>query len=273
MTKFSLIVGILLLAAVPAAAQMSVEPDTTSANSPIADSNVYVRISTNARDALVFADSVMIGRVHGDFQALPSETQRLRLTVRDANAWSIPPVETALDAAAGDSIEIDLNFPYHYRIESVPFGASVHVEQGEDWTYLGSTPVLHTTNMPIEDLLLIEQPGYALERVEAGGEIWNRHVVMLKPSDDLDPTAAQVNWRPPKQRRVWIDYAALGTALAAGVVAVHYKFKADDLYATYEETADPALRDNIHAYDVRSGVAFGVMQGGIGLFAIRLILR
>jgi hypothetical protein len=95
----------------------------------------------------------------------------------------------------------------------------------------------------------------------------------LKPSNEPDPTGAQVHWKPPPKRRAWIDYAALGTAVAAGVLAIHYKFKADDLYSQYEQTRDQSVRQEIKSYDVRSGVAFGVMQGGIGLFALRLALR
>ncbi len=273
MNKRALVVGFLVIAIGSAAAQDRTESALAPTETPASEETVHVRVSTNSADALLFADSVLIGRVPSGFVSIPPETERLRLTIRDAKSWSIQPVEKRLDAAVGDSIEIHLNFPYHYRIESIPFGAKVHVEQGKEWDYLGSTPLLHTTNAPLDNILVIEHAGYVLERLDPGLDIWNRHVIMLKPSDELDPTAAQVNWKPPKQRRAWIDYAALGTALAAGMVAVHYKFKADDLYSRYEDTADPALRDDIHAYDVRSGVAFGVMQGGLGLFAIRLILR
>ena len=234
---------------------------------------IHVRVSTNARNALLFADSTYLGRVSNEFVAVPSRTQRLRLTLEDANTWSVPPVETELQAEAGDSVEIELKFPYRYRIESVPFGAEVHLERGSEWILLGSTPLLHTATAPLEDPIVVKRSGFAVERISPGRDVWNRHLVMLEPSAEADPTAAQVDWRPPRQRRAWIDYAALGTALVAGAVAVHYKFKADDLYATYQETADPALRDDIHAYDIRSGVAFGVMQGGLGLFALRLILR
>ena len=234
---------------------------------------IHVRVSTNARNALLFADSTYLGRVNAEYFAVSTRTQNLRLTLEDANTWSVPPIETALRAEPGDSLEIDLRFPYRYRIESVPFGANVHLERGSEWIFLGSTPLLHTSTAPLKDPLVIERAGFAVERLSPGVDVWNRHLIMLEPSAEVDPTAAQVDWRPPRQRKAWIDYAALGTALVAGAVAVHYKFKADDLYATYQETADPALRDDIHAYDVRSGVAFGVMQGGLGLFALRLILR
>lgn len=273
MNKLLVVFLLLSFAAGSSAAQDIPGSDAAPSDSLEAQQSVYVRISTNADDAVLFADSALIGSVPSGFVRVPSGTERLRLAVKDVNTWSVPPVEKRLDAAEGDSVEIDLHFPYHYRIESIPFGAKVHLERGEEWNHLGTTPLLHTTEAPLDGRIVVERPGYAIERVESGREIWNRHVVMLKPSDDLNPTAAQVNWRPPKKHRAWIDYAALGTAVAAGAVAVHYKFKADDLYSTYEDTADPGLRDDIHAHDVRSGVAFGVMQAGLGIFAIRLVLR
>lgn len=235
--------------------------------------NVYIRIATNSPEALLVVDSTLIGAVPSGIVTVPAETKRIRLVHRDAHTWSVPPVETALRAVAGDTIDIELAFDYHYRVESIPFGADVLLEEGEERTLLGSTPLLHTSSEPLNGLLALERPGYAIERVEPGEQVWNRFVISLHPSENLDPAAAQVDWRPPRQRRQWIDYAALGTALAAGVFAVHYKFKADNLYEEYEATADPAIRADMNAYDVRSGVAFGVMQAGVGIFAIRLLIR
>lgn len=247
--------------------------DLTDPGADPESQHAYVRVSTNMTDALLFADTVLIGHLDEGIQQIPVEVKRLRLVARDANTWSIPPVEAQVDAAEGDTINVDLHFPHQYRIESLPFGAKVYIERGDSREPIGTTPLLYTSEKPLESRIAVERPGYAIERINPGREIWNRHVVMLKPSDDLDPTAAKVSWKPPKKHRAWIDFAALGTAAAAGVVAVHYKFKADDLYSQYEQTADASLRDEIHAHDVRSGVALGVMQAGIGLFAIRLVLR
>ena len=62
-------------------------------------------------------------------------------------------------------------------------------------------------------------------------------------------------------------------AVAAGAVSIHYKFKADRLNEQYEQTGDAALRPRIHDLDTRAGVALGVMQVGVGVLALRFILR
>lgn len=239
-----------------------------------AQERAHIRIETNYPDAIAYADSLRLGRVYGETITIPTSTSLVRLVPPEIETWSVSPLSRSIDVSAGDTLELRLDFPYHYRIESVPFGAEVHIESTDgELRQIGSTPTLYSSRRPISGTLLLQRPGFAVERIDPGSEIWNRYIVELSPSDDLDPTAAQVNWRPPSRHRAWIDYAALGAALAAGAVAIHYKFKADDLYAEYEETGDASLRSDIKRYDVRSGVALGVMQGGIGLFAIRLALR
>ena len=239
-----------------------------------AQERTHVRIETNYPDAIAYADSLRLGRVYGEAIEIPTSTGVVRLVPPEIDSWSVAPISRSVDITPGDTLVVRLDFPFHYRIESVPFGADVHIEAVDgELRRIGSTPTLYSSRRPISGMLLLQKPGFVVERIDPGSEIWNRYIVELSPSDDLDPTAAQVNWRPPKRHRAWIDYAALGAALAAGAVAIHYKFKADDLYAEYEETGDASLRSDIKRYDVRSGVALGVMQGGIGLFAIRLALR
>ncbi len=77
----------------------------------------------------------------------------------------------------------------------------------------------------------------------------------------------------PIPRRRWIDAAAVTTALVAGAVAVHFKRKADARYDIYRVTGDPTLRPVIRDYDTKSGVAAGVMQAGVTVFAVRLLRR
>lgn len=233
----------------------------------------FVNVETNLPEAVLFADSIRIGSSFGSMVSVPASSRTLRLVPPGIDTWSIAPVSRAIKLAPGDTLRMTIDFPYHYRVESIPFEAAVHIETGEGLKKIGSTPLLYSSQRPIQGNLLIERAGYAVERLEPGSEIWNRHVVELSPSDDLDPASVQVNWKPPTRHRAWIDYAALGTAVAAGAVAVYYKFQADDLYSQYENTADPSLRGAIKSNDLRSGIAFGVMQAGIGVFAVRLVLR
>ena len=61
--------------------------------------------------------------------------------------------------------------------------------------------------------------------------------------------------------------------MAAGAVSIHYKFKADRLNDQYQENGDPELRPEINSFDTRAAVSLGVMQVGLGVLAIRFILK
>ncbi len=89
------------------------------------------------------------------------------------------------------------------------------------------------------------------------------------PADGIIPAA----WRPRSTTLNWVDYALIAATGASAVVAIHYKFKADRLYDDYQETGDPSLRGEIRALDRRSGIAVVGMQAGVGIFAVRLLLR
>ena len=232
----------------------------------------YVYIDTNFPEALVFADSLLIGGASTMPLAVPAASRSVRLTSPNPHTWSIAPIARPLDVVAGDTAHIAMRFPYHYRIESEPFGADVLIEHLEESHYIGVTPLLHRSVDPLEESILVRRVGYISQRIQPGKAVWNRHVVHLEPINEQD-TAPQLYLNPPRAHRAWIDYAALGTALVSGALAVHYKFKADDLADEYERTRNEALTPRIETQDFRAAVAFGVMQGGVAVFALRLVLR
>ena len=74
-----------------------------------------------------------------------------------------------------------------------------------------------------------------------------------------------------KSNTSWLDYVAVGTSVVGGLLAVHYKTKADKLYDEYKESKDIGLKPDIEQFDLYSGVALGAMQVGLGVLAFRLI--
>ena len=70
--------------------------------------------------------------------------------------------------------------------------------------------------------------------------------------------------------RKWINYVAATTSLAAGILAIHLRTKADNRFENYNETGDNALKKRIKRLDVQSGISLGVMQVGIGVIAFRI---
>lgn len=240
-----------------------------------AQDSVLVRINTNWPEAVVVADAQRHGPVQDAPVYVSSETSVLRLVPPDQSTWSIRPVSRRINAAAGDSLVLEMDFPFHYQIESVPYGATVfRLDEHGERSIVGTTPLRFEEEAPLLDTLYVEKDGYEIRSIdEPGAEVWNAHLVRLPPLTPGLETSAEVDWEPPGTHRTWIDLAALGATAAAAAVSIHYKFKADRLYDDYRDTGDPALPSRIRTYDTRAAVGLGAMQVGLGFFAIRLVLR
>jgi len=230
-------------------------------------------VRTNLPGATLFADSVRLGPSAQGLWVIPKTTKRLRLVAPENEAWSIAPLTKEIRGVIEDSSSLVLNFPYYHRIESVPFGASVQLETSEGRQGVGETPLVYKSIILLDGQFVVRMDGYAVQRITPGTEVWNRYDITLSQAAEDDPRVAEVRWHPPRKPNRWIDYVTVGTSVAAGIIAIHYKFKADRLYDRYEETTNPALRPDINRYDKRSSIALGVMEASLGIFAIRLILR
>ncbi len=237
------------------------------------EGRIFLQIETNVRDADVLVDGVYVGPASLGLLSVAASSRELQLVARRRASWSVSPLTFPIpEVAPDDTIKAVLRFPYHYRLESTPSSASVFQTTDRGRTPLGLTPTTIESPEPLIGLIEFELDGFRLASAVPGSSLWNLHSVDLQSTDDgIEPSSLALS--PPPTRRRWIDVAAVGTALVAGGLAVHFKFKADRRYDLYRETGDPALRPGVKRYDVYSGVALGFMQAGVTVFAVRLALR
>ena len=246
----------------------------TGAVSASAQARMQIYLDTNAPEAVVFADSLRLGRAADGPYILSSAVRAIRLVPLAEDNWDLAPLVHIVTPSDTGEVTLSMHFPYYYRIESLPFGASVYVDAPGGRLRLGTTPLTYQSAAPLVGTIRIEKTGYLPQAVEPGPRVWNRHVVALgAPPGEPWGMTSEVTWNPPPKQRKWIDYTALGVAAAAGLLSVHYKFKADRRYDRYLETGDFDLRSEIKSYDRRAWVALAGMQVGIGVFAVRLALR
>ncbi len=233
----------------------------------------HIFVSTNWTDAVVEVDGNVLGTAVRKQFVVPSTSKTVKLIPPTGGAWDIHPIQASIDLTAGDSVSIDLDFPHYYKFESAPYGASVVINGASGATVLGTTPFLYESRRPLSEPVEFRLAGFFPEAIAPGDAIWNRYVVEMKP-ENLDDIADHVYYgQNSRSRRWWIDAAAVATAATAGVLAIHYKFKADSRFDEYERTGNPALRPEIDRLDNYSAVSLVMMEAGIGLFAIRLVLR
>jgi len=236
-----------------------------------AQSPVLVQIISNDPSAAVYADSMYLGHVHGSpFWVHPS-TKMIRLRTLMSASWSVPPIETSLLAQPSDTVQLILNFPMYHRVESFPLGAKTWLQFGQQRRFIGVTPIVFQSYGLRDSLIYVELDGYEPTTIQPNMEIWNVYKASLIALESPLVSASDVT-TTGKKRRKWIDWGLATIALAAGVLAVNYKFRADRINDQYLETGDTSLRPRVARLDDYSGVALGVMQAGIITLGIRFAL-
>ncbi|MFT5142265.1 MAG: hypothetical protein ACI80V_001574 [Rhodothermales bacterium] len=228
-------------------------------------------VTSNDPQALVYADSTWLGPASRGTFELPQGTRLVRVVPSAVGSWGVPGVQAAV--IEGDTVRVSAHFPITYRLEGTPFSAQVYQVNGDDEVLLGTTPVVLHEDAPLAGELVFRRAGFSTVSIQPGTAFWNHHQAVLQPLAEDVLIPADVRLDIAHRSRRWIDYAALGAATVGGILAVHYKIKADNRYAEYSETGDPTLRPRIEQLDDRSAIALGAMQAGVGVFALRLVFR
>ena len=211
----------------------------------------------------------------GPVYVLSAGEHRVEL-VDDATGWNPRRVVATVQVDGATTAELVL--PTRTRIDTLPLGAALAVvyPSGER-RELGAGPV--DVDLPqgtrarvvatLDDHLSAEMALPADSSV----------TLILPPvgQPDADPVTL-LPMRGGTRTRTLIDIGIGAAAVAAGALAVHYKFRADDLDDEYRDDMSPrrgdeALLDEILRNDAYSNAALAGMQVGLGVLAVRFILR
>ena len=246
-----------------------------SLNGLYAQTGAYLKLETNYPEAWVFLGERLLGMASEEGWDIVPGQHQVRLVPSQADSWLLHRPTKRVSAHAGDTLQIALNLPYNYRIETFPFDAEVWLGSDSNQTLkLGRTPLVYRSDEPLTQSFVIRKEGFFDEEIRPGEEVLNQTSVILRPIDSSEIVAAEVDFSPMQKARLgWIDYTAAGIATVSGFLAVRYKFRADDRFEEYEETGNPSLRDDIDRFDRYSAIALGTMQVSVGVLAFRLVLR
>ncbi|MEM1114857.1 MAG: hypothetical protein AAF845_12025 [Bacteroidota bacterium] len=225
----------------------------------------------------VFVNNVRVGAPGTWLTVVPGE-----LTVRavdDAEAWDPRIAEATVVLAAGDSTRLPLDLPRRLRIETLPIRAEVaRVRADGTEEPLGTAPL--TVDLPeAERLDLVARlEGYDAARRTVEADADAPVVLLLRPHPETDTEVALLPTERSTRGRTLADVGIGAAALAAGALAVHLKFRADaadDRYRSESspEFGDEALRQEALRLDRLSAIALGGMQVGVGVLAVRFVLR
>lgn len=238
----------------------------------------YVHVETNAPNALVLVDGELLGAVSTGPFLVREGVVAIEVRGADAEQWQPRTAAATIEVLAGDTSTVRLDLPLRYRIETLPAGALIALETPVGEEVLGETPLVVDRQAPLAGTLVARAPGFLDARAVPGDSLDNRLTLLLRPLEVASEATHAADWRPPREPRRWLDYAAAGVALAAAGVAVYYKFEADAIDDRYRaegspERGDPLLKAEAERLDGYSLAALGVMQAGVTFLAVRFILR
>ncbi|MEM1055846.1 MAG: hypothetical protein AAGI52_09980 [Bacteroidota bacterium] len=236
-------------------------------------------VATETPDAFVVVDGDVLGTAaRGPFQ-IEAGTVAVAL-VEPTGAWDGRRAETEVTLAPGDTASVELNLPVRTRIESLPLHASVvlvHADGTEE--RLGTTPLVVDREEGLQGQLIARLDGHmdaVLEAPASGGRV----AMVLRPEDLAvgETFTHSLPTRRSNPRRTAIDVSLGALAVAAGAVAVHYKFQADAADDAYRQPqslsrGEITLLNDAKRFDTLSGVALGVSTTSLGILALRFALR
>jgi len=227
-----------------------------------------VDVQTNLGSANVFVDGEWMGLASKGSFSVAEDAETLVVSPHGGDAWTVQAMSFDLLSAPGASISVDATFPYYYRIESVPPGASIFFG---DHHSTELTPVTLERLDPIAEQIEILLEGFEPAYIEPGQDIWNRTLVELRPVASME-ILTENGFVVKRKNRRWINYTAATAAFIGGALSIHFRTKADNRFDDFGETGNRSLKSDIRRLDMYSGVALGVMQAGVGVIALRLAL-
>ncbi len=218
------------------------------------------------------AGGTLVTEPPGTVVAMPAGAATVG-AVDNPAAWNPRGASAAVTLVAGDTLRVSLPLPVRYRVESVPLGAALTV----DGRPAGTTPATLDLPRGTRAALVARLDGHADATAELAGDGGTVGLV-LRPTAPGAPAVVLLPTQRSARTRTWIDVGVGALAVAAGAVAVHYKFRANRLDDRYRDPdgpdfGDETLRTEAESLDVRSGLALGVMQAGLVGLAVRFVLR
>ena len=240
----------------------------------------YVRVAPAASAALVVVNGTEAGRP-GDVLAVPADSATTVALVEAGAAWDPRRAEVTVSVPADDTLAVGLVLPERYRVETLPLRARVRLDRPDGTAQpLGEAPLAVDLPPGTAGTLVATLDGYSEARLALDGRAGRAITLVLAPDGSAPgtiPVTVLTTERSGRGRAV-IDAAVGALTLAAGAVAVVTKFRADSVDDRYRDPASAErgsedLRAEAQRLDRLSLVALGAMQVGVGVLAVRLVLR
>lgn len=239
-----------------------------------------IEVISNTEEAIVFVDSAQVGIVADRFFPVAPDTHEVSVA-GNANQWNAASSSAIVIVSSGDTSRVALDISDRYRIETFPIGAKLTWQHDNGYLEeLGQAPVTLETNEPLEGEITASLEGYQSTHIDAMRlrETETELITLLPAGRSNPPESVVLPTARTNHMRRYVDYGLVAGVLATAALAIHFKSKANTLDEEYRNPASDKFGDEetlqrIDRFDTYSGIALGASQVGLGVLAIRFILR
>jgi hypothetical protein len=232
-----------------------------------ADSLLSVLIVTaDIESAFVAINGRPAGHTPVVLDALPPGRCTVYVTSPSPESWYLTGIRDTVALVAGDTARVAAHLQNHVQLLTDPAGIPVYAGD----SLAGFTPLLLPggESLALQEMTL-RPPGAPAVRLlpPRNAGVLHMSLPLSLPVED-----ARVMRISDEERGIPLRLVVTGgTALLSGIAAAAWKVRADEVYAGYRLSRDPAARARTRRLDTSAAVALAAMQVSLGLFVCFLL--
>jgi hypothetical protein len=233
------------------------------------DTGTSITIHTDVDSALIFLDSLRIGRSPLTVQDLEPGIHWVKVVHPDVTNWLTESIFDTIHVKAGEERILRYAFGLRHLLLSVPSGVDVIIGDSVS----GTTPfILALSSRDSTPSIRLWKQGYDTATVTLSSGMRGMATTTLKKVWDPGLEEGSVDGSSMQEGRGLLRlYVTGAAAVLAGAAAAYFKIKADEKNGQYLENPTPSLRSEMRRLDTASAVCLTATQIGFGLLTYFLL--
>lgn len=231
-----------------------------------AQDRASIVVTADIDSAIVLIDGTRAGYTPLKIDSLPPGKYLMTIQHPELGSWFTGSITDTVMLNAGESRALTYSLTRRFSIASDPFAAEVVLGD----SLLGTTPLVITG---AADALLprlsIRRSGYR-SVTPSPSDLKGNSLFLTLSHDPYGPAENMLSAGAPGRNPVPV-YLTGAAAVLSGAAAAYFKVKADNRYASYRISGNPALLRETNQLDTSAGIALAATQLSLGLFAYLLL--
>ena len=243
-------------------------PVVAAAGSGTADSLRTVLTVTTDRDSVpVMVNGTPVGSTPVNVDTLPAGTYVVSVQQTTSESWFAGTRSDTVVLAEGSITRVNATVWRYLHLVSEPAGVPVFADD----SLLGSTPLLMRRGLLDGNRSVMLRPT-GVPPIQVRLADARAGIIQYRlPPESVSDDGREVSLLRDDRGLPTRVYVAAAAAIISGVAAAICKVEADEVYAGYRTSRDPAARDRTRRLDTAAAAALTAMQINLGLFVYFIV--